>query len=188
MSVEYCVVRLSPATLEQLRQSPEQLAELMDTYYTRLLEPAAERDCLDAREAYSGRTLPTAPALRMLHIDEFTASLLVDFGDEAGSPVFDALVGWDTATPLEGFQYGHGTVYAYDPSAAAEVAARLAAHPPMLLEAHFRADAARFRSSARGYFADDSTILAHQRRFAEALERLYREAAHDGDAVLLLTV
>lgn len=188
MSVEHCVIRVGPATVADLRREPERLAALVDGYYARLLDQAAERDWVDGRELYRGRSAPGVSALRMLHVDEFTTALLVDFMAEAPSPVFDGLIGWNTATLLDRLHYGHGSVYAYEPPAVAAVAARLAACPAELLAARFQANAAQFRAAAAGFFADDDAILAHQKRFMAFLAQLYREAARDGDAVLLLTL
>ena len=68
------------------------------------------------------------------------------------------------------------------------VADALKAAPDELLQARFDAQAANFRLAAASYLADDRSILDHQRRFGGLLRRLYAEAQHEGDFVLLLMV
>src|SRR5689334_22855626 len=122
MSVEYCVIRLGPKRFAELLQHPDHLADLVDEYYSQLLEPAADADCVDARAAYSGEAFAPPHTLRMLYCDEFTTSLLVSFMDNEQTPFYHALVGWETAQPLLGSSYGHGEARYYEPREVSRVA------------------------------------------------------------------
>ncbi|HEU5103441.1 MAG TPA: hypothetical protein VFU22_30680 [Roseiflexaceae bacterium] len=187
MSVEYCLVRMAPHDFEELRQQPSILHDLMDTFYQAASDKSQDRLYVDSRDVFAGSVLIVPAALRMLYVDEFTTSLLVDFMDER-SAVFAALIGWGDAQPLESVQYGHGAISYYAPDDVRIVALKLSAYPHALLEARLRKHADRFRLAAAGYFDGDQAILAHQHTFADLLCAFYDQAARDGDVVLLLVV
>lgn len=188
MSVDYCVVRVTPSIFQQLQGASHVLQDLMDAFYSasRSPDPGQEVYSIDSRDIYRGLRL-YAPILRLLYVDEFTASLLVDFTEES-SALFRALAGWGTAHILPGISYGYGEVTYYAPEDVRQVALQLRDYPDALLGARFREHADTFRMGSTAYFAGDQAILEHQRSFAALLRRLYEEAAQDGDFVLLLTV
>lgn len=184
MSVEYCVVRVAPQTFERIQQQPEILQDLMEEFQ---MPQSAAREKIDARDVIRGIDFADPDAVRMLYVDEFTTSLLVDFMDE-GSALFKALAGWEDAHILSGVRYGYGEITYYFPEEVKKVSIELDAYPDTLLEARLNNGADRFRIAAAGYFEDDRAILAHQHLFARFLRRFYGSAARDGDFVLLLTV
>ena len=189
MSVDYCVIRVAPSTFQQLQGESRVLHDLMDAFYSasRSQDSSQEVHSIDARDLYRGLRLGVPPVLRLLYVDEFTTSLLVDFRDES-SALFAALVGWGTAHILMGISYGYGEVNYYTPEDVRQIALQLLHYPDELLEARFSEYADTFRMGSSAYFADDQAILEHQRSFAALLRRLYEEAAQDGDFVLLLTM
>ena len=187
MSVEYCVVRVTPRIFKQLQQQPSILQDLMDEFYTTSSDKKREKVYVDSRDVFRGSRIIVPPVLRMLYIDEFTTALLVNFMDES-SAYFAALVGWGNAQLLNGVSYGYGDISYYPPDDAKTVALKLNGYLHTLLEARFREQADNFRVASAGYFDDDRAILAHQRTFADLLRRFYNEAVQDGDFVLLLIV
>ena len=189
MSVEYCVIRVTRATFRDLQQRTEVLHDLMDAFYSasRTQNTSQDRDYVDSRAKYRDSSLHVPPVLRLLYVDEFTTSLLVDFMDEK-SAFFTALVGWGTAHVLPGISYGYDEIAYYAPDDVKEVTWELRHYPDALLESRFKQHVDTFRIASTGYFTDDQAILQHQRSFAKLLRRLYDEAVHDADFVLLLTV
>jgi hypothetical protein len=187
MSVEYCVLRVAPRMVEELRQQPSILQDIMDAFYTSSPDASQEQQHVDSRDVYRGLRRSVPSVFRMLYMDEFTTSLLVDFMDES-SAFFAALVGWGSADRLEGVSYGYGDISFYAPQQASVIALELNATSNALLVGRFHEHASDFRLASSGYFADDQAILEHQSRFADLLRRFYTEAAHDGDSVLLLVV
>ncbi len=157
----------------------------MDELYTK--SPNEARTSVDARDVFRGSNILMPSSLRMLYVDEFTTSLLVNFMDE-NSAFFVALAGWGISHPLDGLQYGYGDVTYYLPDEVKRVSLQLNAEPEMLLVERFREQADNYRSASSGYLDDDTAILTHQRTFADLLRRLYHEAGRDGDFVLLLMV
>jgi hypothetical protein len=178
-----------PSTFQQLQGDAHVLHDLMDAFHSASRSPGSSRDVhsMDSRDRYRGLRPGVPLVLRLLYVDEFTTSLLVDFTEES-SALFAALAGWGTAHTLTGISYGYGEVTYYTPEDVRRVALQLRDYPDALLEARFRDHADTFRMGSSAYFADDQSILEHQRSFAALLRRLYDEAAQDGDFVLLLTV
>jgi hypothetical protein len=187
MSVEYCVVRVAPCMVEHLQQQPGILQDLVDDFYTLPPDGNQAKEYVDSRDVYRGLRSNMPLVLRMLYVDEFTTSLLVNFMDES-SAFFAALAGWGSAHLLQGVSYGYGDISYYAPDEVKAVVLALNAASNALLEARFNEYADDFRIASSGYFDDDQAILAHQRIFAELLRRFYAEAAQDGDCVLLLVV
>jgi hypothetical protein len=159
----------------------------MDEFYISSADNSHAKEYIDSREAFRGLPIIAPQSLRMLYVDEFTTSLLVNFTNES-SAYFIALVGWGNAHILESVSYGYGDISYYPPNQVAIVAIELNATPQEFLEEWFKEQADNFRRSAAGYFRDDQAILAHQHTFADFLCRFYDEAAHDGNFVLLLIV
>ncbi len=180
MSVEHCLVRRNTQALAQLQERPDLLHDMMDEFFS-------TATYLDSRDGIRASPLAVPPVVRMLYLDEFTTSLLVDFRDE-GSAFFAAIAGWGGAHVVDGVRYGHGEVLYYFPEEAKEVAAKLHAYPPALLDTRFAEGADNFRLASAGYFKGDQAILAHQRQFADYVRKFYDAAAGEGDGVLLLTV
>jgi len=182
MSVEYCVVRVSPGFFTKLRQEPAILDELLDGFYS---DPSGEWG--DSRPVFRGLDIVVPSSLRMIYFDEFTTSLLVDFMAET-SAFFVALVGWGSAHLLEGVRYGYGDISYYSPAEAERIAEQIAAYPNALLEKRFEDHSDDFRTAVAGLLEDDRAILLHQRTFADFLRRFYEEATRAGDFTLLLMV
>ena len=187
MSVEYCVVRVSPQGFESLQKQPALLQDLIDEFYTGPSGGELEKTYADAREVIRGTTAGASRTLRMLYLDEFTTSLLVSFLDENSAP-FNAVAGWGRAHILQGLSYGYGHISYYVPDEVKTMASELKTYSQTLLEMRFWEDAENFRLASAGYLRDDQAILAHQRFFADLLRRLYNQAVQAGDFVLLLMV
>ena len=182
MSVDYCVVRVSPQPFQELQRQPDILQDMMEEFYS-----APKKTHIDSRDVIRGEDASSSAVLRMLYFDEFTTSLLVNLMGEE-SAFFLAVAGWGYAHVLKGVSYGSGEISYYSPDEAAEVAHDLKAYPDAQLESRFREGADNYRIASAGYFQDDQEILAHQLMFANLLRRFYAEAAQDGEFVLLLTV
>lgn len=187
MSVEYCVVRIPPLEFEQLQHQPDVLQDLMDEFYSTAAEESQEKGYVDSRRAVTDSPVIAPAVIRILYVDEFTTSLLVNFMEE-DSPFFVGVAGWGKAHILDGVSYGYGDISYYTPEEAKTVASSLNTYPDELLDERFRERADDFRIASAGYLKDDQAILAYQRMFANLLRRFYKEAAEDGDYVLLLTV
>jgi hypothetical protein len=159
----------------------------MDDFYAAPIEENTSSASIDSRDVIRGRPIKFPPVLRMLYVDEFTTSLLVNFMDES-STFFMALAGWGHAHILSGIRYGYGEISYYLPDEVTKVAMELNVYPKKRLEERFWEGAENYRIAANGYFSDDQAILKHQRLFEDFLGRFYNEAAEAGDFVLLLTV
>jgi hypothetical protein len=186
MSVEYCVVRVTPQTFKQVQEQSGFLQDLMDELYATPIDSNSQKVSIDSRDVTRGHLIDVPAVLRMLHIDEFTTSLLVYFMEES-SAFYNALAGWGRVHILSGVSYGYGEISYYFPDEVARVALELNTYPNEILEERFWDGAENYRTASIGYFKDDQAILAHQRLFVELLRKFYNEAAQDGDFVLLLT-
>ena len=170
MSVEPCILRVTPEEFARLRERPETLAAYIENGYE--------------TGAFAFDWSPAKPLSRMLHLDEFAMWLLTDFDDD--TPLCQALIGWD-GPQLDEATHGHGAVFYSDPQRVVEIAGALAAMPENHLRERFESRAEDFRRSASG-FADDDAILAHQRIHMQRLLEFYRRAAEQGDFILLMLV
>ena len=114
MSVEYCLVRATPRVFEQLQRQPDILQDLMDEFHTASSEDNQSKGYVDSRNTIKGSQVTMLPLIRILYVDEFTTSLLVNFMDE-NSPFFIALAGWGKSHLLDGVSYGYGDISYYPP-------------------------------------------------------------------------
>ena len=149
MSVEYCVVRVTPGVFRPIHQQPRLMQELMEELYKAPSDRAEENVCIDSRNVFRGSSVGSPSIIRMLYLDEFTTSLLVDFMNEA-SPFFVAIAGWGQAQLLDGVQYGYGDILYYHPDEAKVIASSPYAYPDTSLESRFREHANDFRISSAG--------------------------------------
>ncbi|MCA1626846.1 MAG: YfbM family protein [Acidobacteria bacterium] len=171
MSVEPCIIRVTPHEFGQLQKNPEALDEFIDDGYE--------------TGAFSFDWSPNAPPTRMLHLDEFAMSLLTGFDDD--SPLCRALVGWDSSL-LEGASHGHGGAYYHTPERVSEIAEELESLPEAHLRERLESRAENFRLVASGFLDGDEAIRSHQRDHFYRLRSFYREAAGSGDYILLMMV
>ena len=171
MSVEPCIIRVTPGEFSALRERPGTLCDFIEDGYE--------------SGAFNFDWEPSGPLTRMLHLNEFATSLLAGFDDE--TPPCRALFGWDEPLLL-GASHGHGGVYYHDPERVRSVYSELVAVPQARLRERFEGGAEQFRLAASGVYDGDEKILALQMAHFRRLLEFYRGAAEQGDFVLLMLV
>ncbi len=171
MSVEACLIRVTPPELKQLQDQPDSLDALIEN--------------LQEHSVFFNPNLDD-PVERVLYVNEFTLSLLTELDNDSTplAPLNRALIFGNHV--LEGAAYGMGEVLFHTPEEVQVLARELSRLPESELRPRFESRAADFRLAAQGYLEGDDAILQHQQGHFKRLVEFYRGAAQEGDAMLVL--